>query len=77
MTKNRNFMFTTLGSKVHENLEFRSPVFGFTRDDNEDSIGIMKLTLPTDTVKIGESVEIGVKGSASSSMRFFMVYETP
>ena len=52
-------------------------MLGFTRPDKEDSVGIMKLTLPPDTVKVGESVEIGVKGSASSSSRFFMLYETP
>jgi len=52
-------------------------VFGFTRADNEDSVGIMKLTLPAGTVKVGESVEISVKGSASGSSRFFMLYETP
>ncbi len=37
--------------------------------------GVMTLTLPAGTVKIGESVEIGVKGSASGSRRFFMLYE--
>lgn len=42
-----------------------------------DSTGIMTLTLPADTVKVGESVELGVKGSASNSKRFFMLYETP
>jgi len=52
-------------------------VLGFTRADKEDSVGIMKLTLPAGTVKVGESVEIGVKGSASSSSRFFMLYEIP
>jgi hypothetical protein len=52
-------------------------VFGFTRADNEDSVGIMKLTLPASTVKVGESVELGVKGSASGCSRFFMLYETP
>ena len=52
-------------------------VLGFTRVDKEDSVGIMKLTLPAGTVKVGDSVEIGVKGSASGSKRFFMLYETP
>jgi len=50
-------------------------VLGFTRAGKEDSVGIMKLTLPAGIVKIGESVEIGVKGSASGSRRFFMLYE--
>ena len=48
-------------------------VNGFT--PTGDSTGIMTLTLPAGTVKVGESVEIGVKGSASSSKRFFMLYE--
>lgn len=48
---------------------------GFT--PTGDSTGIMTLTLPADTVKVGESIEIGVKGSASNSKRFFMLYETP
>ena len=52
-------------------------VLGFTRADKEDTVGVMKLTLPAGTVNVGESVEIGVKGSASSSWRFFMLYETP
>ena len=50
---------------------------GFTRPDKQDSVGIMTLTLPADTVKIGQSVEIKVTGSASRSRRFFMLYETP
>ena len=50
-------------------------VKGFT--PTGDSTGIMTLTLPAGTVKVGESIEIGVKGSASSSRRFFMLYETP
>ena len=48
---------------------------GFTNPDHTDSVGIMTLTLPAGTVKIGESIEIAVKGSASSSRRFFMLYE--
>jgi len=51
-------------------------VMGFTRPDKLDSVGIMRLTLPAGTVQVGESVEIGVKGSASGSKRFFMLYET-
>ncbi|GAI93117.1 unnamed protein product, partial [marine sediment metagenome] len=51
-------------------------VMGFTRPDKMDSVGIMTLTVPAGMVKIGESVEIGVKGSASGSKRFFMLYET-
>ena len=50
-------------------------VNGFT--PTGDSTGIMTLTLPAGTVKVGESIEIGVKGSASNSKRFFMLYETP
>jgi len=52
-------------------------VMGFTRPDKQDSVGIMTLTLPAGVVKIGESAEIGVKGSASGSQRFFMLYEIP
>jgi hypothetical protein len=37
----------------------------------------MKLTLPAVTVKIGEGIEIGFTGSASSSKRFVMLYEAP
>ena len=42
-----------------------------------DSVGIMTLTLPAGTVEVGKSVQIGVKGSASRSKRFFMFYKTP
>ena len=50
-------------------------VMGFTRPDKQDSVGIMTLTSPAGVVKTGESVQIGVKGSASGSKRFFMLYE--
>jgi len=52
-------------------------VMGFTRPDKQDSVGIMTLTAPAGVVKTGESVEISVKGSASGSKRFFMLYKTP
>jgi hypothetical protein len=52
-------------------------VLGFTREDRQDTVGIMKLTLPAGTVSVGESVELGVQGSDSSSRRFFMLYEVP
>ena len=50
-------------------------VMGFTRPDRQDSVGIMTLTAPAGAVKIGQSVEIKVTGSASGSRRFFMLYE--
>ena len=52
-------------------------VMGFTRSDKQDSVGIMTLTVPAGVMKTGESVEISVKGSASGSKRFFMLYRTP
>ena len=68
-------------TKTWQKLDLRGvlnyDVVGFTRSDKQDSVGIMKLTLPAGTVKVGESVELGVKGSASGSSRFFMLYETP
>jgi len=50
-------------------------VMGFTRPDRQDSVGIMTLTAPAGAVKVGQSVEIKVTGSASKSRRFFMLYE--
>ncbi len=52
-------------------------VLGFTRPDREDTVGFMRLTLPPESVSVGESVEISIRGSASSSLRFFMLYEAP
>ena len=65
------------GQPLQSRVGLTYDVKGFTRPDKTDSVGIMTLTLPAGTAKIGESVEIGVKGSASSSRRFFMLYETP
>ena len=68
-------------TKMWQELDLRGvlnyDVMGFTRPDKQDSVGIMKLTLPAGTVKVGESVELGVKGSPSASKRFFMLYEAP
>jgi beta-galactosidase len=63
------------GQAIQERTGLTYDVNGFT--PTGDSTGIMTLTLPTGTVKVGESIEIGVKGSASNSKRFFMLYETP
>jgi predicted esterase len=63
------------GQALQERTGLTYDVKGFT--PTGDSTGIMTLTLPAGTVKVGESIEIGVKGSASNSKRFFMLYETP
>ena len=50
-------------------------VKGFTREDKQDSCGIMRLRVPAHWVKPGEPVELKAVGSAAGSNRFFGVYD--
>ena len=49
-------------------------VKGFTRNDKEDTCGVMRLTVPATWLKPGEPAELKVVGSAAGSKRFFGIY---